>query len=450
MKALSIVVVVTTMLLAATSGEAQEHRRAPRRRVPNDPSSISSRLIRPGDLHYLGAFRLPSGSGPSSWEYSGYAMAFNPAGDRSGPDDGFPGSLFVLGHDHHQMVAEITIPRPVVSRSDDLTRLDSATTLQPFADITGGRFGELEVPRAGLAVLSPRGSQRTATLHFCWGQHFQEFAPSHGFSSLDLADPRPAGPWQLGSFAPYATNDYMFPIPEEWASLHTPGQLLATGRFRDGHWSGYGPALFAYDPFNGGSPPPAGGRIDTVTPLLLYGTQPAGVPDIAATEAMRMNGFAEADEWSGGAWLTAGNRSAVVLIGTKATGRNWYGFSNGVEFPIDDGDPDLDYPEVPPWPHDDRGWWSEGIEAQILFFDPDELAAVADGEAETWQPQPYATLAIDDRLFDPGFNFERDKRYLVGAAAFDRERGLLYVVERMVPQDSDRSLIHVWRVARAR
>jgi hypothetical protein len=137
----------------------------------------------------------------------------------------------------------------------------------------------------------------------------------------------------------------------------------------------------------------------------------------------------------------------VIFVGTKATGRNWYGFSNGVEYPIDGSDDQTPYPEVPPWPHDQRGWWSEGIEARIVFYDTDELAAVAEGEADSWQPQPYAALSIDDRLFDPGFDFERGKRYLLGAAAFDRERGLLYLVERMVAQDDDRSLIHVFRVA---
>jgi hypothetical protein len=52
----------------------------------------------------------------------------------------------------------------------------------------------------------------------------------------------------------------------------------------------------------------------------------------------------------------------VILVGTKAVGESWYGFSNGVVHPIS-GDPDETYPEVPDWPHDDRGWWSEDISA---------------------------------------------------------------------------------------
>ncbi len=440
----SLLVLGGVIALVSATGEAQQRRRSARRLVPDDPSPGAARLVQPRDLFYLGAFRLPP---QPEWSYSGYAMAFNPDGDRDGPDDGFPGSLFVLGHDHQQLVAEVAIPRPAISPMGDLGRLATARILQPLADITGGMFGPLEIPRAGLAVLPPQAGQRTPKLHFCWGQHFQEFAPSHGWCELDLTDPRPAGPWRFGAFTNYVSNDYLFEIPEQWAAAHTPGRLLATGRFRDGRWSGLGPALFAYGPWNDGDPPPPNHRLTSITPLLLYGTQESGVVEIGVSDSRRMSGFAEADEWSGGAWLTDGPRSAVVFAGTKATGRSWYGFANGVEYPIDDpGDPDA-YPEVPEWPYDQRGWWSDGIQAQILFYDPDELAAVADGASETWQPQPYASLVLDDELFDPGFDLERGKRYLVGAVAFDRGHGLLYIVERMA-DDEERSLIHVWRVAR--
>jgi|Deesub1362A_J573_1020465.scaffolds.fasta_scaffold02229_4 hypothetical protein len=47
-------------------------------------------------------------------------------------------------------------------------------------------------------------------------------------------------------------------------------------------------------------------------------------------------------------------------------------------------------------------------------------------------------------IFDPGFDFERGKRYLVGAAAFDRANGFLYIAERMADEDG-KSLIHVWK-----
>ena len=65
---------------------------------PVPPSA--SDLVQPANLTYLGAFRLPGdGERPLTFAYGGSAMTFNPNGDPSGPADGYPGSLFVSGHD---------------------------------------------------------------------------------------------------------------------------------------------------------------------------------------------------------------------------------------------------------------------------------------------------------------------------------------------------------------
>ncbi|MBU0532116.1 hypothetical protein KKB44_01350 [Candidatus Micrarchaeota archaeon] len=414
--------------------------------VPGDtviyhPTSLPTELVQPEDLTYLGAFRLPGPSGGSNWEYSGYAATYYPDGDPSGTDD-YPGSLFAIGHDHHQQISEISIPAPIIS--DNIEDLNTATTLQPFTDVTGGMYGYLEIPRAGLEYLPAQGSQTTGKLYFAWGQHFEfEAVPTHGWCETDLSNPQIAGPWYLDGYSNYATNDYLFEIPADWAGVNTPGQRLATGRFRDGLWSGRGPALFAYGPWNDGNPPLPNSTIESLTTLLLYGTQLPGVAELETDTSMAMNGFSEADEWSGGAWLTSDNKSAVIFVGTKGLGNTWYGYSNGVTYPTS-GDPNEVYPDVPDWPHNERGWWSEDIEAQIIFFDPADLAAVANGEKERYEPQPYAILNIDDYFFDPGFDYEKGKRYLVGAAAFDRANSFLYVFERLA--DEDKSVIHVWKV----
>ncbi len=405
--------------------------------------NLSTDLLVPDDLEYLGAFRLPEGSGGSNWEYSGYAMTYYPGGDASGDDDGYPGSLFAVGHDQDQYVSEISIPEPVVSAQKDLSELNTAETLQPFNSITGSLFGYLEIARAGLAYLPAQGSQTSDKLYFCWGQHFQDFEASHGWCELNLTFPQPKGPWNFGPYTNYVSNDYLFEIPAEWAGRYTPGMRLVSGRFRDGHWGGLGPAMFAYGPWNDGNPPAANSTLSSITPLLLYGEQNPGGIEITYSEDQAINNFKEADEWSGGAWLTTDNKTAVILVGTKATGNCWYGFANGVVYPIS-GEPGEVYPEVPPWPYDDRGWWSDGIVGQIIFYDPADLAAVASGEMDSWEPQPYATLDIDEYLYDPGFDHEGKKRYLLGACAFDRANGLLYIMERRV--DEEKSLVHVWSV----
>jgi hypothetical protein len=405
----------------------------------NQPKIIPGPRIQPEDLTYLGAFRLPDDPG---WDYSGHGLTYFPEGDPSASDN-FTGSLFGIGHDQQLQVAEISIPLPVNSRN--LANLPAARTLQPFADLTGGLFDPeaMSIPRAGIAYLLPQGAQTTPKIHFTWGQHIQDFEASHGWAELDLSNPQAAGPWVLGGYTNYVTNDYLFEIPLEWADTYLPGYRLATGRAREGLWSGRGIGLFAYAPWDDGTPPAPNATLAQVKPLLIYGRQDPGMPDIVSDESMAMMDYKEADHWWGGAWLTGGDKSAVIFVGTKALGNEWYGFANGVVWPHDCPEQN-NCPDPPDWPFDDRGFWAEDYQAQIVFYDPTDLAAVATGQMETWEPQPYATLVIDEFLYDPELNFAEYKRDLVGAAAFDRENGYLYVFERLA--DEYKSVVHVWQV----
>jgi hypothetical protein len=389
--------------------------------ISTPAAALSSELLQPDDLTYLGAFRLPDDAPEGyGWQWSNWSSALThyPDGDPGGGGDGFPGSLFGVGHDWNQYVSEISIPAPVNSAAKNLNDLNTAVTLQPFADIRGGLFAGLEMPRVGLAYLPAQGSQTSGKLYFAWAPHLDEGAtnPSHGWSELTLDAPQTAGAWRIGEYGNYVTGDYLFDIPQAWADAYVGGQLLATGRYRDGGQSGQGPALFAIAPWENGNPPPAGGTLP-VTPLLLY-------QDVTVENGATLNNYHHSDEWTGAAWLTAGNKSAVIFVGNKGTGDYWYGNPDG---------PCLDCEE--------RGWWSTGFEGQILFYDPADLAAVTQGARETWEPQPYATLNIDEHLYHVT---STQQKHHVAAAAFDRANGLLYVVEPLA--DEDKSIIHVWRV----
>ncbi|MFH1929093.1 MAG: hypothetical protein ABIK79_13125, partial [Chloroflexota bacterium] len=241
-------------------------------------------------------------------------------------------------------------------------------------------------------------------------------------------NPQTRGAWCIGDQVNYVTNDYIFAIPQAWSDANTPGLLLATGRFRDGGQGGQGPALFAYGPWNEGNPPAPGSRLQTI-PLLLYSS-------VDSAENLTLNGYHHSDEWSGGAWLTAQDKSAVIFVGTKGLGECWYGFADGTVWP--DEPP---YPPIPDPPNDARGWWSDSVVGQMLFYDPADLASVARGDIEPHEPQPYASLGIDQFLFS--VQSSRQTHH-VGAAGFDRERDHLYVFEPLA--DGDKSLVHVWRV----
>ena len=223
------------------------------------------------------------------------------------------------------------------------------------------------------------------------------------------------------------------------------GQRLATGRFREGVWGGFGPVLIAYAPWQDGNPPAPYSTLNIVTPLLLYGIQEPGNVEITTDESMAMDGYQESDHWWGAAWLTHGRQSAVIFSGTKAIGASWYGFSNGViwEYDCAEQSPPT-CPEVPEWPYDNRGYWAEDYQAQLIFYDTIELGAVALGNMEPFEPQPYATLDLTPYLYAPTLNPAEYKRDLIGAVAFDRQNGLLYVIERLA--DEYKSLIHVFKI----
>ncbi len=386
----------------------------------------ATQWLQPSDLVYMGAFRLPEGTPGSevkTWAWGGFAMTYYPNGDPGGANDGYPGSIYGAGHAWEHQVSEISIPVPVISASKNLNHLNTASTLQSFRDIYN--VSNVEMPRTGMEYLPKQGSQTTDKLYFCWGAHLDVINLTHGWCELTLSNPQIKRSWYLAcDHNEYNTNDYLFEIPGTWAASNTPGKLLATGRFRDGGWSGQGPAIFAIGPWNQGNPPPSGTSLQYVT-LLLY-TSSADPESEDPSTNHTMTDYHHSDEWSGVAWITAGNKSAVVFVGTKGTGDCWYGDQNG---------PCLEC-------QGERGWWSTGFEGRFIFYDPNDLAKVAAGTMQPWEPQPYATLNVDQYLY----HIESSQQwYHLGAACFDRTRGFLYVFEPYV--DHDKPIIHVWKVS---
>jgi hypothetical protein len=432
-------------------------------------------LVTPSDLAYLGAFRLPGGdTPPKTFAYGGNAMTFNPDGDPGG-NDSFPGSLFILGHDRQawgslpdgDQVAEVSIPVPTVAANPD--DLPTAVFLQDFADVTAGYFtGMEEIPKVGMQYLNHPDTG--PKIHLAWGQHLQPAdAASHAWFNPTLADPDFQGVWFIGSENLYSVNGYMFEIPAAWADAHAAGRYLASGRMRDGGQGGMGPALFAYRPWLEGGAAPASGTHLADTVLLLYENSDS------TEEIIRcLNGYQHPDEWEGGAWLTtAAGKSAVIFAGTKSNGaKYWYGYRNpaGPDQPCVDAEV-RDFPTCRTadggiCPAEDfqgccdaaaggciseRGWWSTRFDAELIFYDPEDLARVAEGTMASWEPQPYAMLDIDEYLyFNPsGTDLEMvgegdQRRYRIGDVSYDRADGLLYVLEQFA--DGAKPVVHVWRV----
>ncbi|MBN1888681.1 MAG: putative Ig domain-containing protein [Thermoflexales bacterium] len=387
----------------------------------------SGALIQPMDFVYLGAFRLPNETaGDVSWSYGGYGMSYYPNGD-AGNTDAYPGSLFSISdYPNNNYVSEFSIPVPLISAGKNLGDLPTATTLQPFADITGGR--QISGLQDSLTVVDiqyyPRqGAQTSDKLYWVMFEYYMpEDEIGHGWSELTLATPQAQGAWRLGDFPTSGANKYLFEIPTAWADAYTPGRYLAAGRNRipnDGSW---GPALYAFGPWNDGNPPANGSSV-TATQMLYY---PFDYDNYFIDHMIR--DYSHADEWDDGAWLTVGERSAVMFAGIKSLRREYeleyYGEDN-----VDACG-------------NSKGWHAEPYYAAVLFYDPAMLAAAVQGEIAPYEIQPYAMLNLEDYMFQQGC-----RRQILGGVGYDRQRGLVYVLEKEVMDDDAKPIVHVFQLS---
>lgn len=377
-------------------------------------------------FQYLGAFKVPEGAiGESTFSYGGRTLAFRSDGDPDGADDGFPGSLFLVGHTYQQMVAEISIPVPITSTTKDASELNRAVTLQPFADITGGLAMTMSNgdPRIGgllwLEVQTGQDSPKLYWTVYRWYNVTGDNYLSHGWSDVTLDAPNAQGGWRLGDYHNQMTAGYLFAAPHAWAEQNTGGKRLISGlNVAQGvSTSSQGPAMFASAPWlHAEQPPPNEAVLDT-QPIVYYPYTEDNSKDLP--------GHKIPDKWDDGTWISVGDQAAVIVVGRVSLGEVRYG---------------------EPLPSDCdqyKGYHGDPYQPTILFYDPADLAASARGEVEPWEVLPYA------RWNPEAFLFPSCEWYLTGAA-FDEANRLLYLVQidadRVTNEFEPYPLIHVFRL----
>lgn len=395
--------------------------------------------VHPEDLHYLGAFRMPTegyvlqGQWTDMFSWCKGIEAYYPDGDPGGDADGFPGSLFGIGHDWVTPMYEITIPAPVNSKN--LDDLPVAQVIQHPTGILGG-LGSTDDLLKGIEYLPAQGSMTEGKLHVSFGKHYQyNRRTTHGWISLDLANPNPAGPWYVGTESQVSdlnTNEYIFTIPERWANEHVGGMRLACGRHREGQVA-TGPSIVAYAPWMDGNPPPP--NTELTADLLVH------YKDLSLEDGI--DGHCWADSWDGAAWLDNGEKSAAIIVGERGFGNCWYGWRDGTT-------PE----ECATWPGgceangyggSNRGYWADYFRTVILFYSPDDLARVAGHQMTTWDIQPYLVWDITPYMIEPESTYEIH----TGGVAFDAEHGYLYVTEKYGDDGRRKPVIHVFSLAPA-
>jgi hypothetical protein len=369
-------------------------------------------LLQSSNLVYQGAFRLPSQVAGSTFEYGGTAPAYNTGNN----------SLFLVGHDWYQMVAEVQIPQ--VIKSTSVSALATASVLQAFTNITEGHMSEIctgspdascqngmyqhNVKVGGLLV---SGSMLYGTVYAYYdGSGVQDKAHFYSGTKLSVTGDF-KGMYKVNAPQTGYVSGYMTPIPTEWQS--TLGGSILTGQCCipvTGRTS-FGPAIFAFNPTNLGTQNPV-----PSVPLLYYTqTNPLAAWDSNSTS---YNGNTVIQ----GVVFPRGTRS-VLFIGTQGMGPFCYG-GGGTGGECNDPC------------NTSKGTHGYPYAIQVWAYNVNDLIAVKAGTKKPWDPRPYALWTLN--LPFTGACVQ------TGGVAYDSSNNRIFLSQRY--GDSAQPLIHVLTV----
>lgn len=385
-----------------------------------DSSGGDPGLVQPGDLAYVGSFRVPTGSFGSDenaiFDYADDGLAYAPATD----------TLFVKGHTYGQLVAEISIPEAVAGPLDGLP---VAEVVQPFADITEGHLDDENIGNGmvlgGLMV----DDDRLVGAAWAYYDAAAQQTRSHFTSSLDLGQQGDfAGLFTVGEVFPAKVGGYMAHVPPVWQDAL--GGPAITGHCCTSIISNQstGPAAFVFDPAQLGvmDPTPA-------TALVYYDLEhpTLGTWDNTQSPNPRYN----MSSLVTGALFVPDTRSLLFFgrtgLGVACYGEGTYDPSLA-GMPTEDGsqwcyDPANSYKGTHAYPYGTYVW----------AYDVDDLAAVRSGARDPWSVEPYADweLELPIETGDASIN----------GVAYDDASGRLFIAQAHA--DEARPVLHVYRFA---
>ena len=379
---------------------------APTTRQASGPQTI-------GPDRYLGSFRVPEDDGSNrsakkpkySYSYGGRLVAAD--GER----------LWLATHARHRLVGQISIPAPVQPTSSTaFGELPVANNLKPAVDITGG-----------LRAKSVQGTKRPMVLgdavsyknRLYWVFHDYYNVSQTKYRVLGAFDPQTGvvdGPFGLIDAARQPIRDqlsgrYLATVPAKW-SAQVQGALVCGGGGLPGQAEiGAGPSLYSFNPPAAGADPYQ--TYATTHPLLLYPFD----DDKPKPSRRALAGWNRASRPFDVVWI----KDSVVFAVRFGRGKIWYGAHDQGPGGATD------------WFITDKSYHAQWYELQFLFYDANDIAAVARGKLQPHQPQPYARIPIPHLMGDdPGraqvspvslsWDAQTERLYLVQGLA-DHSRG---------------------------
>jgi hypothetical protein len=346
-------------------------------------------------LNYLGTFSLPGG-----FEYGGRGLAFNSARN----------SLFVSGFTRSPMTAEVGIPAIG----------GTATMLQPLADPTEGRAGQVNPGDSNDKVVGGylvSGNKLIVTVYAFYDGN-KTAVLSHFVRPLSLSTTgQVVGPVRVGPLNAGFYAGYMGDIPVEWRAALGGPAITAQAEIAIMTRTSYGPAAFSFDPSNLN----ASGAL----PLLYYPSdhQTLGTwehPDQNVVASNPYPYFGLADETAGVVFPQGG--SSVLFFG-RHSGTSCYGEGPAC------GDASNSY----------KGNHGYPYEPVMLVYDANDLAAVKAGSKQPWDLRPAARWVLPISDSTGGFH--------ISGAAYDPATNRIYVGQSF--ENGKNTVINVFAVGGA-
>lgn len=403
--------------------------------LPEDSSA--NKLIGFGDLEYSGAFRVPQGDYGSpqytGFNYGGTGLTYNPENN----------SLFLVGHSWHQLVAEISIPKEIIS--NNIEDLPTADMLQPFSDPTEGNRSNIGEGGASVDTSgTPLGgfliwNNKLIGTIYGYYDAASVVRLSHFTSGLDLGQTGDfRGVYQVGQEPevpnPAFVDGYMAQIPLEWQRAFGGPALTGNCCLSIISRTSLGPSASVFNPSQIGQQSPV-----DATPVLGYpinhptlGTYGDTNPESLYNGSMAIKGM-----------VFPKGSGSVLFFGRRGKGEFCYG--EGVSDPtLHNTNCDPQYPTVlccyDPV-NGSKGGHSYPYVYLVLAYKAEDLLQVKNGNKNMWEIFPYG-------VWELSFPFANDNPQILGAA-YDPVSQKIYISQG----GGDRPgccghlpLIHVYRV----
>lgn len=377
------------------------------------------KMLTEDDLKYIGAFRLPDTDAKlaSRFPYGGTPIAFNPAGNSG------KGSLYIGGHDHHQLVAEVTVPEVINSRN--LKNLKTAELLQPFADVTGGLRGYHQDKQMKLGGMLVHNGKLLWTVYL-WYNVTATNLSSHGVSDFSLTKPNAKGLWYIGDYHIQKTSGFMCSIPEPWQKDFGFPLLTGQQRGQGRATSSEGPSAFGFDVGDMEALPKLETKLKARELLWYDAEHPAEY-----TLDNSSHKWKGANSIAGMVFPVSGDgqKSALVYfckVGLHPT--DWYGEAK-----------DFPGPGIPD--NDSRGYHAPPYKLSAWFYHPTDLLKTGTAGNKPWTIKPRIQIDLNSHLFT--------KSPRLGAVGYDPKTRRIFLTELYADQKNQYEswpVVHVFSV----